>query len=178
MPCPTKLLFHLLSFAVFTRGQSFSTGRNLCHEYSISDSDSFALQSLSAHLEITNSASQMENKRDTLCFEEIDPWRWQAGCQPVWLWYYYGSVRLFSILCESDTVRSAITRRCSSSPVSPLCWCVFGCHVVQKGKVVCNNISWCSWDLTQFAFISKLLTNTRGSLLYWWKVCPALDGIR
>lgn len=47
--------------------------------------DSFALQSVSVHLEITNSASQMENKRDTLCFEEIDPRGWQAGCQPAWL---------------------------------------------------------------------------------------------
>lgn len=54
-------------------------------EASISYSDSFALQSLTAHLEITNSASQMQNKGNTLCFEEIDPAGWQAGCQPRWL---------------------------------------------------------------------------------------------
>lgn len=39
-----------------------------------------------------------------------------------------------------------------------LCWCVFGCHVMQKGKVVCSNISGGSWDLPQFVFIYKLFS--------------------
>lgn len=94
-----RALLNLFSIcSVHLRSEYLSGGGNLGCESSISDSDSFALQSLTAHLEITNSASQMENKRDTLCFEEIDPRRWQAGCQPVWLLYSYVSARLFFIL--------------------------------------------------------------------------------
>lgn len=67
--CSTKLIFNLLSFySVHLRSEHLG-GENMgCRS-----SDSFALQSLAAHLEITNSASQMENKRDALRFEEIDP---------------------------------------------------------------------------------------------------------
>lgn len=91
--CPTKLIFNLLSLALFTWGQRISAGRN------------FGLRifhlwlptplhfKVSVRTLITNSASQMENKRDTLCFEEIDPWRWQTGCQPMWLWWCYGSAK-------------------------------------------------------------------------------------
>lgn len=64
-----NFILNVLCLPVFTGGQSFSMG----YGSPISRSDSFALQSLTVHLQITESASQMVNKRDTLCFEEIDP---------------------------------------------------------------------------------------------------------
>lgn len=64
---------HIL--AVHLRSERLSGEKPGLRGFHLRRSDSFALQSLTAHLKITNSASLMQNKGDTLCFEEIDPAR-------------------------------------------------------------------------------------------------------
>lgn len=116
---------------------------------------------LTPHLEITNSASQTENEKTLPCFEEIDPRRWQAGCQPACLWYCYGSVFFFFYHIMKGTPLDPLLR--VNNP-SPQC-----CHradgyldivLCKREKVVCSNISECGWDVTQFflfvVFIPKL----------------------
>ena len=151
--CPTKLSFNLLSFAVFTWGHSISAGRNLCCESSISASDSFALQSPTVHLEITNSASQMENKGDILCFEEIDPQRWMSAA-------YDASMAPFFFSSFSEKCCHKICFLWVNDPHSQ-CW---HCADVFLDVMLCRkerqsavNILASSRDLLQFVSVFKLL---------------------
>lgn len=143
MACPTKLIFNLLSFApVHSRSECLSGEKPGLWAFHLRLPTPLHFKVLGAHLEITDSASQMENKRDTLCFEEIDPRRWQAGCQPVWLWYCYGfrQAAFFFLFFFYPFVKAILLDLLLRvNNLRPRCWhCadVFfsGCHVTQKRR--------------------------------------------
>lgn len=76
------------------------------------------------------------------------------------LWYFRGPVRvcfLFHPFAKSEAIRSALYE---SIIFIPSVDTVFGCHVLQKGKAVCGNISGGSSDLPQFVFIYKLFSQS------------------
>lgn len=97
------------------------------------------------------------------------------GCQAVTILPWpCESVFPFSSLLRkrSEAIRSALYE---SIIFIPSVDTVFGCHVLQKGKAVCGNISGGSSDLPQFVFIYKLFSqNEKHSVSS--KPCIQSDG--